>query len=500
MTETATLVDVARAAAGYVHDPLGYVYWAYPWGSEALPYDGPDAWQRTVLADLGAALSAAGGAPQVVQIAIAGANGVGKSALAAHLIDWALSTWEMTRGRVTANTATQLRVNTWAELARWHAMGITRGMFDLQATSLVCQERPLEWRIDAVPWSMERPEAFAGLHNSRRRILLLIDEAAGVPDLIWEYVDACTTDADTEIICVVKGNTTRNTGRFRECWRKFERRWRKPSGPGIRDGRVDGRESRHTNKRKIAEWLEDYGEDHDFVRVRVKAEFPRVGDMQFFASDAIAAARTRDIPNEHLRLMQGTVSVDVATTGADATVIGCVRGPKLMWLRRYPYTEDTMEIVGLVVDAVRQERNLRAITVDANGVGKGVADRLSQLSASPQGQGLPPVVHVYGAMAASDPIQYRNLRGELYDRCRRWLKTASLPDDPLLVEEMEGIGHGFSGSMQLAIETKKDMKDRLGRSPDALDMLIYSFADVVYTGANLSGRHAAKPLIKRRWT
>lgn len=499
--EGATLVDVQREAAQFVHDPLGYVWWAYPWGTAELPMDGPDRWQQSYLADLGAALRENDGGPNVVLTAVGGANGVGKTAVIAWLLEWGKNTWEMTRGKVTANTATQLRLVTWAELARWHSLSIAKDLSALQATSYTAadDEESKEWRIDAVPWSIDRPEAVAGLHNLKRRVVMVTEEASGVPDKIWEYQDASTTDADTEIIWAVFGNTTRNTGRFRECWRKFDSRWRKATGPGIKDGRVDGRECRHTNKKKIAEWIEDYGEDHDFVRVRVKAEFPRVGDMQFFSSEALAGARVRQIPNEQIALVPGTISVDVATTGDDATVIGCRRGPKDMWQKRFPFTEDTMEIVGLVIDAVRNERNLRAICVDANGVGKGVADRLSELRGSPEGAGLPPIVHVYGAAQASDPIKYRNLRAELYDRCRQWLKTGQLVDDKLLVEEMEGISHGFSPSMQLTIETKKDMKERLGRSPDALDRLIYSFADVTYA-ASVQRRHQARQVQKRRWS
>lgn len=53
---------------------------------------------------------------------------------------------------------------------------------------------------------------------------------------------------------------------------------------------MDSRTARMTNKAELAEWVRDYGEDSDFVRVRVGGEFPRAGTMQFIPSDLIEAA------------------------------------------------------------------------------------------------------------------------------------------------------------------------------------------------------------------
>ena len=132
--EGATLLDVQVEAAQFVHDPLGYVYWAYPWGTDALPMEGPDRWQESYLRDLGHALRENNGGPNVVMTAVGGANGVGKTAVIAWLLEWGKNTWEMTRGKVTANTATQLRLVTWAELARWHGLSIAKDLSSLQAT------------------------------------------------------------------------------------------------------------------------------------------------------------------------------------------------------------------------------------------------------------------------------------------------------------------------------------------------------------------------------
>ena len=71
----------------------------------------------------------------------------------------------------------------------------------------------------------------------------------------------------------VFGNPTRNTGRFRECFGKFKHRWRQ--------WQVDSRKCKMTDKRKLNDWVDDYGVDSDFIKVRVLGEFPSASSMQF---------------------------------------------------------------------------------------------------------------------------------------------------------------------------------------------------------------------------
>jgi len=494
-----SLKEIATKAGEFVLDPLGYAFWAYPWGERDLEgWERPDDWQCTVLDSLGKALRTPG-RNEPIRISIGAANGVGKTSLGAIVLDWAMSTSPFTRGTVTANTQHQLRTKTWAELSKWRRLSITKGLLELQATSLISPgENAKDYRIDAVPWSAEKPEATAGMHNKGRRVILWSDEASSIDDIIWEYQDASTTDDDTEIIWLVTGNTTRNTGRFKECWGRFDSRWIKPNGPGIKNGKVDGREAKSTNKKLIAQWAADYGEDHDFFRVRVRAEFPRVGELQFFPSDWVYNAKKNEIPIQQLAMEPAVIAVDVAGGGTNKTVITNRRGGKLVWQRSEQYTPDTMVLVARIIDIVRVERNVRCICVDANGIGKGVADRLSQLH-SETPQVVPPIVHVYGSHGSSDPIQFRNLRSELYSRCRDWLRQADIPYESPLIEQMESIQAGYNAAMQIEVETKKQYLDRTKKeSPDEMDSLVYSFAEYIYSPNVQMGRRRKMPLRQGR--
>lgn len=217
--------ELVEFLAQFTHDPLGFVYSCFPWGKDELVnYKGPDAWQIEILEKLGKGLI---NIEEAIRLAVASGHGIGKSALVSWIVLWAVSTHEDTRGIVTANTETQLRSKTWPEVSKWYRMFIGRELFEITATAIFSADKEHEktWRIDAIPWSKENPEAFAGLHNQGKRILVIFDEASAIIDEIWEVTEGAMTDANTEIIWCAFGNPTRNTGRFYECFHSKHRTW-----------------------------------------------------------------------------------------------------------------------------------------------------------------------------------------------------------------------------------------------------------------------------------
>ena len=187
--------EIVADLARFVCDPYGFVMWAFPWGmpnTMLADMKGPEQWQKEQLLRIGKQLVEAGPEGCVIQEDVASGHGVGKSALVSWLILWAVSTLEDTRGVVTANTDSQLRTKTWAELAKWHSLFLAKDLFKLTATRIGIandDKREIYWRIDQVPWSKENTEAFAGLHNQGKRILLIFDEASAIDDKIWEVAE-----------------------------------------------------------------------------------------------------------------------------------------------------------------------------------------------------------------------------------------------------------------------------------------------------------------------
>jgi hypothetical protein len=469
--------DVARFAA----DPLGFVHFAFPWGEpgyELADLAGPRVWQSALLGELGNQLrqrhSAGEWAP--IQLARASGHGIGKSALAGWVILWALSTMADTRIVVTANTDGQLRSKTWPEVLKWLRLAINRNWFVPTATSISSADpaRERSWRADAIPWSETNTEAFAGLHNRGKRIVLIFDEASAIADRIWEVAEGALTDEGTEIIWLALGNPTRNTGRFRECFGRFRHRWDCAN--------IDSRTVEGTNKVQLDTWVQDYGEDSDFVRVRVRGQFPHAGSMQFIASELVEAAMHRDgqysySSGAHVPLVMG---VDVGRFGDDRTVIRFRRGRDA---RTIPPIKlrgvDTMTVAARIADE-HSRHQAAAIFVDGGGVGGGVVDRLRQMQV--------PVTEVqFGARADraviagnnSAGVVFANKRAEMWGSLRDWLPQGVLDEDPELHADLTGVEYGYTtreGADALILERKEDMKRRGLASPDDGDALALTFA------------------------
>ena len=456
----ADAAPLLEATACWARDPYGFV-------TETL-HAAPDDWQREVLHQIGSGLALP---DEAVRIAVASGHGVGKSALVAWILLWALGTCEDTRGVVTANTETQLRTKTWAEVAKWLRKWTYREWFELTSAAVASKVvgRSQTWRLDLVPWSENNAEAFAGLHNQGRRTIVVFDEASAIPDAVWETIEGALTDADTELLWCVFGNPTRNTGRFRECFARFAHRWR---------GRqVDSRTVGLTNKAQLQRWVDDYGEDSDFVRVRVRGVFPRAGSMQFIDGETVDEALRREICEDADEAL--IIGVDVARFGDDRSVIYPRRGRDArsrppMVLRGV----DTMTLSGKITEMAAQYR-ADAIFVDEGGVGGGVVDRLRQLG----------VPHVIGINFAGRPDGwapegtgplYANKRAEIWGRMKDWLKAGTIVDDPTLVQDLTGVEYGYDARNAIQLERKDDMKKRGLASPDLGDALALTFAQPVY--------------------
>lgn len=438
-------------------DPLRYVLLAFPWGVPGTPLekypDGPDAWQRNQLNDIRDHILS--GKPLAMRDATTSGHGIGKSAETAWIILWFCSTRPHCAGRITAGTQAQLNSTTWRELSVWHQRAINKHWFNWTATRFYAIESPETWGVTAIAWSENNSDSFAGLHAED--VLVIYDEASTVADVIWEVTEGAMTTPGA--FWFVYGNPVRNTGRFRECFRGMRHRWN--------TRQVDSRTCRMTNKTEIEQWREDYGEDSDFFRVRVRGEFPRVSESQFISDEEVTEAqeRTQD-PRvfAHYPLIMG---VDVARFGNDQSVITLRQGPKIHY--QYAYRGlDTIEVADKVRDLYLDKGGVAAICVDGPGVGGGVVDQLKRFKL--------PVIDVQPAGTAPAPAEFVNIRAWLWGQIKIWLKDADLPaGDRELKDDLTSIEYGYDKKLRIQMESKKDMKSRGIPSPDKADSLALTF-------------------------
>ncbi|MBP6015069.1 MAG: terminase, partial [Alphaproteobacteria bacterium] len=372
-----------------------------------------------------------------------------------------MSTMKDTRIVITANTENQLRTKTWPEVSKWSKLSSTSHLWQVPAMSIYSSDPGAEksWRGDAIPWSENNTEAFAGLHNEGKRIVLVFDEGSKIADKVWEVAEGALTDTDTEIIWLAFGNPTQNTGRFRECFAKQRHLWR--------TRHIDSRTVEGTNKEYLNELVETYGEDSDFVRVRVRGVFPRAGAVQFISGDVVEAAQTRalPVPDPGAPLVLG---VDIARFGDDQCVIRGRQGrngrviPPIKWRDR-----DTVFSAGKIAWAI-DKYNPQAVFIDGGGVGGGVVDLLKSRGYR--------VIEVNFGSAARKELQYANKRAEMWGDLRDWLATGVIDADQQLSDDLQGPEYAFDKDGRILLEKKDDMKRRGVASPDDGDALALTFA------------------------
>ena len=436
--------------ASFYDDPLGFVLYAFDWAEG----EGPDAWQRETLESIGQAIR--DGAS--VREAAASGHGIGKSALVAWIILWAMSTRPHLAAVVTANTEAQLKHKTWRELAVWHKRAINQHWFTWTATKFYQNDNPETWFVSAIPWSEHNPEAFAGLHGEE--VLVIFDEASAIPDVIWETAEGAMTT--TGSMWLVFGNPTRNTGRFRECFGKFRHRWT--------TRKVDSRTCRMVNKAQTEEWLADYGEDSDFFKVRVRGEFPNAGICQLIAADWVHTAMGRTFPRHAVQRAAKVLGIDVALEGADRGGIVFRQGlyAKVVRVTQSIRTGPLVTLIGQLI----REHDVDAAFVDSTGLGAPIVHNLQDLGFGHIVRG------VNFGESALDKERFVRRREEMWWLMREWLESSnpSIEHSSDLIDDLIGPEYQMTPAGKIQLESKKAMRARGLASPDLADALALTFA------------------------
>ena len=474
-------------------NPLAFVMFAFPWGVKGTPlenFSGPRKWQREVLLDIAEHIKLNQGKVDfgVLQESISSGRGIGKSALVSWLVIWMESTRIGSTTIVSANSESQLRSITWAEITKWLAMSINSHWFEVSATRVMpakwlteLVERDLKkgtryWGVEGRLWSAENPDAYAGVHNFDG-VLVIFDEASGIDDSIWAVTAGFFTENTPNRFWMAFSNPRRNTGYFYETFNSKRDFWKTRV--------VDARTVEGTDKAVYQRIIDEYGPDSSQAHVEVYGMFPNAGDDQFIGAnlvdDAMARKKYQDASAPII------IGVDPARFGADATVIAVRQGRDIVKIMRHR-GDDTMTVVGHVIEAI-EEYKPALVVIDEGGLGAGIVDRLKEQRYKVKG--------VNFGNKSSQPVMYGNKRAEMWGKMREWLKSAAIPNDRFLKTDLISPMMKPDSRGTIFLESKKDMKSRGLASPDAADAIAVTFAFPVahreYTEPTrkvYSGQHA----------
>jgi hypothetical protein len=464
---------MARLWAPAIKDnPLAFVMFAFPWGQPGTPlehFKGPRKWQREVLTHIADHIKDNQGKLDfnTLRHAVSSGRGIGKSALVSWITIWMLSTRIGSTTIISANSESQLRSVTWAEITKWLAMALNSHWFEVSATRLMpakwlteLVERDLKkgtryWGVEGRLWSAENPDAYAGVHNFDG-VLVVFDEASGIDDSIWAVTSGFFTENTPNRFWMAFSNPRRNTGYFYEAFNSKREFWTTKV--------VDARTVEGTDKQVYQQIIDEYGADSSQAHVEVYGQFPSEGDDQFISASLVDEAMKR--PKYQDQSAPIVIGVDPARFGADATVIAVRQGRDIIAIQRHR-GDDTMTVVGHVIEAI-EEYKPALVVIDEGGLGAGIVDRLKEQRYKIKG--------VNFGNKSANPVMYGNKRAEMWGKMKDWLKTASIPLDRFLKTDLISPMMKPDSKGTIFLESKKDMKARGLASPDAADAICVTFA------------------------
>lgn len=421
-------------------------------------------------------------------------HGIGKSAVESWLVLWFLCTRPYPKIPCTAPTDHQLKDILWAEIAKWIRQSRT-----LENVIVWTQERVYlkghakEWF--AVARTATKPDALQGFHAEH--ILYIIDEASGVDDDRFEPVlGSLSTPGAKLLMC---GNPTRLTGFFHDSHTKNRAQYS--------TFHIDGRKSRRVSQDFINTIIEMYGENSDVFRVRVSGDFPKALPDSFIPMEWCERQSEADRPaREPSRI---DIGVDVARFGDDSSVIAPVRDKTLQDEPDIYHHNDTMEIAGYTIAAIRQYASIETVReiyvkIDCDGLGVGVYDRLREQREEIQNSindkrreaaeqndtdPVPFLLEVYechfggegGTVSPDDPVEYANSTGVMWGTVREALRkqTLVLWRDDRQITQLSNRRYSINSAGRIELERKEAMKKRGIQSPDIADALALAMYDPV---------------------
>lgn len=415
------------------------------------------------------------------QTAVMSCHDIGKSFTGALVCCWWIDAHPPGTAFVvtTAPSGPQVKAILWREINKMHTKGQLEGRTNLT-----------EWYLGKEIVAFGRkpseytPDAFQGIHATY--VLVILDEACGIPDTLWDAASTLTTNEYSRTLAI--GNPD-------DPHTRFEKVSRAGSGwnviqvsafdsPNFTDEDVPDTIKRQlispswTDKKKI-EW----GEDSPLYQSKVLGKFPTDTADGVVPGSWVQKCRYLDLPAEGVKEM----GFDVGA-GGDRSVMVVRQGPKVLDVFTSRH-DDPMRLTGEAVDMINRHE-IERVKIDSNGIGWGIMGRLKELSHAHNWDTTECVhrAHITGvnvSAASSQPTRFLNLRCELwwdigreFSRQQKW--DLGLLEDDAIAELTAPKYEIMDSKGKIKVEAKKKVKKRLDRSPDTADGLLLAFVETVF--------------------
>ena len=433
------------------------------------------------------------------QVAVRSCNGAGKTFTAAIAIIWWLMSYDNAVVITTAPSERQVREILWRELRRLYMP--LRDIIGGKLTRTRLEVSPTRY---AYGFSTNTEDRFQGFHSGN--ILVIVDEASGVDEFIYNAIDGVTTANNSKLLLI--GNPHGYAGTFYDAFHKNRTQFHTvhisafdlpafkaqsitenniqdveypdpitddtdvfPAEAGTQ-GNINYADS--PNGLSTPKWairvFNSHGPQSSIYQTRVLGQFPDAADDTLIPLRDVEAAvkRQSQIPPDTAPVM----GVDVARFGNDKTVIIIRHGPKVVYIDELRKS-DIVNTTGTVITAALRFK-VKDLIIDEIGVGAGVLDNL-KADKRFNAQGL------NGSNAPSNTEQYLNLRAEVFDGLRQRFADGdiSIPNDPELISQMASLTYKYNARGQLQLESKDLIRSSGRQSPDKADAIALAFTSEI---------------------
>lgn len=329
---------------------------------------------------------------------------------------------------------------------------------------------------EIVGFTAKEAEAVAGV--SGRHLLYLVDEASGVPDLIFEAIEG-NRAGGAKLVLV--GNGTRNSGEFFEAFHSKSQHYKtlrisSEQSPNVVQGKIviPGLATREWILEKQLEW----NVDSPLYRVRVKGEHATHEEGKIFSLHMIEQAEQRwpETP-EAGRLYIGLDPAGESGSG-DETVFVARRGLRMLLLRAHlglNTEQHVTQLLQLLQPPLLLPRETPVVVLDRGGqIGHDLARALRDyLDQHPDAFDL--VAIRASDLAVRKPDLFHTMRDELAGNLEAWMREGgAILEDSKLERELHALEWKQDVKGRLKLKAKDDLRKELGRSIDRADALMLS--------------------------
>jgi hypothetical protein len=463
----------------YDRKPSLFVQDCFHWDEK---HPGPTDYQRMILDSL----------PEKGRVCVRGPHGLGKTTQAAWLVLYFSLLWESQgvdwKIVTTASAWRQLTFFLWPEIRKWAGKlrwdKVGRGPFRLHEMQQLTLKLAHGTAFAA---ASDTPELIEGAHADR--ILYIFDEAKAIQDRTWDAAEGAFSgageDTPNEAYAFAMSTPGEPQGRFYEIqMKKKEYKDWHPIHVTLQMAMGAHRISAKWVEERKAQW----GEESAVFKNRALGEFAASDEDGVIPASWVEAAQLlwHEVhPKLALDLEQmTTVGVDVGDSGPDKTVLAPRYGNIIDNLRVYGKLQPT-EVAGYV-GGMLEARGGKAI-VDGIGVGSGVVSILRE-----QGHEVMSFVAsqraVRNGMPAVDKtgeLKFANKRAHAWWNLRELLdpgtserpnpNPVALPPDDILFRDLVAPRWKLLSDGRILIESKEDIRERIGRSTDYGDAVVQAF-------------------------